>query len=443
MGRRRGDGGYGGERATPAAARAVAASAHRKPATGAGPGAPYGRGVNAVTPETTRVGIVGGGPAGLMLSHLLALAGIDSVVVEVRERAVIERTHRAGILERDSVRMLVDAGLDRVLRDGHEHRGIDLRFGGASHRVDFADLVGASTWLYPQTDVFLDLADARERDGGDVRWGVTDVEVSGVTRDPADRPVVAFTDAEGRRREVRCEVVVGSDGSRGTCRDLVPEATRRRSFREYPFAWFGILAQAPRTLDELVYARGPEGFVLVSSRTDEVQRMYVQCDPADRVEDWSDDRIWSTLQAGVAGDDGLALAEGPILERTVLPFRSFVQEPMRWGALVLAGDAAHTVPPTGAKGLNLALADVRVLAEALERTLLGHDADALDAYSARALERVWRTQHFSYWMTTLLHRLPGASAFDERRQLAELETLASSRAASTHLAECYTGWPTG
>ena len=390
--------------------------------------------------ERTRVGVVGGGPAGLMLSHLLSVAGIDSIVVETRSRAEIEHTHRAGILERDSVRLLVDSGVsDRVLTNGHEHRGIDLRFDGASHRIDFQNLVGASTWLYPQTDVFADLADARARDGGDVRFSVSDVSVHDVR---TDRPRIRFTDASGTARQVRCDVLVGADGSRGICRDAFGEKERTRFFRAYPFAWFGILAEAPPSAEELIYARSERGFVLVSQRTQAIQRMYFQCDPDTDPAAWSDARIWDELQSGVAGHDGLQLTEGPIIDRSVLPFRSFVQEPMRCGNLLLAGDAAHTVPPTGAKGLNLALADVRVLAEVLERALVKGDRDALADYSPRALSRVWRAQHFSYWMTTMLHRLPEASDFDVRRQRGELEALTSSVAGSTWLAEAYTGWPT-
>jgi p-hydroxybenzoate 3-monooxygenase len=387
---------------------------------------------------TTQVAIVGGGPAGLMLSHLLAVAGIDTVVVECRTRHAIETTHRAGILERDSVRLLVDSGVsDRVLTEGDRHRGIDLRFGGASHHIDFEDLVGASAWLYPQTSVFADLADARERDGGDVRFDVSDVSVT----DVLDRPRVTYADAEGRRHEVTAGIVVGADGSRGICRSLVEG--REQFFREYPFAWFGILCEAPKSAPELIYTRSERGFALISQRTDSVQRMYFQCDPSEDPDDWSDARIWDELQARLAGEDGFSLREGPVLERTVLPFRSFVQTPMRHGRLLLAGDAGHTVPPTGAKGLNLALADVRVLADVLERAIGKGDDDALESYTERALSRVWRAQHFSYWMTTMLHRTPGATAFDEHRQLGELETLVSSEAGSTYLAEGYTGWPEG
>ncbi|WP_460602824.1 4-hydroxybenzoate 3-monooxygenase [Jatrophihabitans fulvus] len=389
--------------------------------------------------DTTEVAIVGGGPAGLMLAHLLHVAGIESVVVDNRTRHEIETTVRAGILEDDSVRLLVESGAsDRVLHEGHPHDGISLRFGGEHHRIDFRELVGASAWLYPQTDVFVDLADARARDGGDVRFGVTDCRVL----DPTDdRPGIAFTDASGVAHEIRARVVVGADGSRSMCRAQIPEQQRTQFTREYPFAWFGILCDAPPSAPELVYTNSERGFALVSQRTDTVQRMYFECDPDEDVDAWDDDRIWSELQARVAGPDGFTLREGPITDRSVLRFRSFVCEPMRYGNLLLAGDAAHTVPPTGAKGLNLALADVRVLAEVLERTLRRGDADALDEYGPRAQERVWRVQHFSYWMTTMLHRLPGGSAFDHRRQVGELASVVASRAGSTYLAEAYTGWP--
>jgi p-hydroxybenzoate 3-monooxygenase len=388
----------------------------------------------------TTVGIVGAGPAGLMLSHLLARAGIDSVAVDIRDRLEIEETHRAGILERDSVRLLLDSGVsDRVLTDGQEHEGIDLAFGGSGHRIDFQGLAGASTWLYPQTDVFIDLADARERDGGDVRFGVSDVSAVDTT---SSRPGVLFTDSDGVDHEVRCDYLVGSDGSRSICRSEVPEGVRRQYFREYPFAWFGILCEAPKSAPELIYNHSERGFALISQRTESLQRMYFQCDPGEDAEDWSDDRIWSELQARL-GANGYTLNDGPITSRTVLPFRSFVQEPMRHGNLLLAGDAAHTVPPTGAKGLNLALADVKVLAECLERAVRKNDAAALDEYGDRALTRVWKAQHFSYWMTTMLHRLPETSDFDARRQVGELQSLVASTAGSTFLAEGYTGWPGG
>jgi len=386
----------------------------------------------------TTVGIVGGGPAGLMLSHLLARSGIESIAVDLRTRTEIEQTHRAGILEQDSVRLLVETGVsDRVLRDGYRHEGIELGFGGECHRIDFESLVGAAVQLYPQTDVFIDLADARERDGGDVRFGVSDVSVVDLT---SDAPGLLFTDADGVLHEVRCNYLVGADGSRSICRHEFPEHQRRQYTREYPYAWFGILCEAPPSAPELIYNHSERGFALISQRTETLQRMYFQCDPEEDVDQWSDERIWEELQARVEAN-GRTLKEGPITSKTVLPFRSFVQEPMRHGRLVLAGDAAHTVPPTGAKGLNLALADVRVLAEELERAVGQRDESALDDYATRALGRVWKAQHFSYWMTTMLHRLPDSSAFDVRRQVGELSMLVGSDAGSQYLAEAYTGWP--
>ena len=322
-----------------------------------------------------------------------------------------------------------------MLLDGSEHEGIDLRFGGTSHRVDFKKLMGASCWLYPQTEVFIDLHRARTRDDGDLRYGVSDTEVTGVL----DTPSVRYTDAEGASHEITADIVVGADGSRSICRTMIAGA--RQYFREYPFAWFGVLVQAPPSAPELIYTRAPEGFALISQRTDEVQRMYFQCDPTEDPSGWSDDRIWDQLQTRMLGSDGFQLNEGAVLERTVLPFRSFVQTPMRHGHLVLAGDAAHTVPPTGAKGLNLAMSDVRLLSEAIEHALVKGDDDALDTYTERALSRVWKAQHFSYWMTTMLHNAADASDFDEQRQLGELHTLVSSEAGSTYLAEGYTGWP--
>ncbi|MEV6550316.1 4-hydroxybenzoate 3-monooxygenase [Streptomyces sp. NPDC051597] len=390
------------------------------------------------TVTRTQVGIVGAGPAGLMLSHLLARSGIDSVVVDHRTRAEIEGTSRAGILEADNVRLLTDSGVsDRVRREGRPHDGIDLRFGGESHRVDFRALVGESVWLYPQTEVFTDLADARARDGGDVRFGVCGTRVVDLT---SERPGILFTDADGAARDIRCDVLVGADGSRGVCRSAVPEAERTHYVREYPYAWFGVLVEAPPSAPELVYTHSPRGFALISQRTESVQRMYFQCDPDEDPAAWTDDRIWAELQERVRGADGFTLKEGPVTDRSLLRFRSFVCEPLRHGNMLLAGDAGHTVPPTGAKGLNLALADVRLLAEALETALTTRDRAALDTYGPRALHRVWRAQHFSYWMTTMLHRAPGATDFDVRRQLGELAAVADSTAGSTYLAEAYTGW---
>lgn len=388
------------------------------------------------TRTRTRVAVVGGGPAGLMVSHLLHRGGIDSVVVDTRTVHEIGTTHRAGILEPGSVRLLTDTGVsDRVLTEGDRHGGISLRFGGVSHHIDFERLVGTSVWLYPQTDVFVDLHAARTRDGGDLRYGVRGTAVS----DVLDQPRVTYSDDSGEH-EIIADIVVGADGSRSICRALVDP--REQYFREYPYAWFGLLCQTPKNAAELIYTRSDRGFALISQRTESLQRIYLQCDPAEDPQSWSDDRIWSELQARVAGEDGFTLHEGPIVDRSVLPFRSYVQTPMRHGRLLLAGDAAHTVPPTGAKGLNLALADARLLAETLERFFTTGDDTALEDYTERALSRVWRAQHFSYWMTTMLHRPAEASPFDRLRQKGELDALTSSEAGVTHLAEGYTGWPT-
>jgi p-hydroxybenzoate 3-monooxygenase len=386
---------------------------------------------------TTQVAILGAGPAGLMLSHLLAKSGIESTVIEIRSRKEIQETVRAGILEHGTVNMLVDSGVsDRVLRDGDRHDGIELRFNGESHRIDFKDLVGESVWLYPQTDVFMDLAARREADGGDVRYSVTDTTI----HDLEGTPKVWFTDADGAEWELQADFIAGADGSRSHCRVQMPEADRNWYFHEYPFAGFGILAEAPRSSDELIYANSANGFALISQRTETVQRMYFQCDPDEDVNNWSEERIWDAFRARVNGN-GFELKEGPVIDKTVLKFRSFVHAPMRHGKLFLAGDAAHTVPPTGAKGLNLAIHDVKVLFEGLDSHYNGGSSALLDAYSDRALERVWKAQQFSYWMTSMLHTPADADDFSRARQLGELNSVVSSRHGMAYLAEAYTGWP--
>ena len=385
----------------------------------------------------TQVAILGAGPAGLMLSHLLAKQGIDSVVIEIRSHRDIAETVRAGILEHGSVNLLVESGVsDRVLREGDRHDGIELRFNGESHRIDFQDLVGESVWLYPQTDVFLDLAARRRADGGDVRYSVSDTTI----HDLEGRPKVWFTDAGGAEWELQADFVVGADGSRSHSRIQIPEAQRKWYFHEYPYAWFGILAEAPRSSDELIYANSVNGFALISQRTETVQRMYFQCDPKEDVANWSDDRIWDAFRSRVNGN-GFELKEGPVIDKTVLKFRSFVHAPMRHGRLFLAGDAAHTVPPTGAKGLNLALHDVKVLFEGLDSFYSTGKAALLDVYSDRALDRVWKAQQFSYWMTSMLHTPPDGDDFARARQLGELNSVVSSRHGRAYLAEAYTGWP--
>lgn len=391
------------------------------------------------TTVTTQVGIVGGGPAGLMLSHLLAKAGIDNIVVEKRDHETIRTTHRAGILEHGSVKLLTDSGVNgRVLSEGHRHDGIDLRFGGRSHRIDFQDLVGESVWLYPQNEVFVDLAAARERDSGDVRYSVRDTEVLDVT---TDTPKIRFTEADGTDVEIRCRILVGADGSQSICRQAIPSDVRTDHFIEYPFAWFGILTEAPPSAPELIYARSEHGFALISQRSESVQRMYFQCDPAEDASAWTEERIWDELQRRVDGPDGLELKRGRIFEQMVLPFRSYVCEPLRHGNLFLAGDAGHTVPPTGAKGLNLALADVGLLFQALDSFFGAGSSALLDAYSETALQRVWKAQNFSYWMTSMLHTRSDATPFERKRSLGELAAVTGSRYGQQYLAEGYTGWP--
>lgn len=373
-----------------------------------------------------------------MLSHLLAERGIDSVIVETRSRAAIEETIRAGVLEQGTVELLVDTGVGtRALAEGKKHEGIELRFGGQGHRIDFAALTGRGVWLYPQHEVLKDLIEARFKAGADIRFEATEVSLRDIA---TDAPVIAFTDADGTPVEVRCDVIAGCDGSAGVSRHTIPDAERTDLFRAYPFGWFGILAQAPPSAPELIYAHSERGFALISTRTPEVQRMYFQCDPEENADDWSDDRIWEELQARVAGD-GFRLIEGKIFQRGVVPMRSYVCHPMQYGRLFLAGDAAHTVPPTGAKGLNLAIADVLVLAGALRAYHANGSTERLEGYGATASRRVWRAQHFSWWMTSMLHTAPDASPFDVRRQRGELDLVTSSTAGSTYLAEAYTGWP--
>ena len=387
----------------------------------------------------TRIGIVGGGPAGLMLSHLLARAGIDNVVVEKRDHETIRTTHRAGILEHGSVAMLVDSGVsDRVLTAGYKHDGIDLRFGGVSHRIDFPDLVGESVWLYPQNEVFVDLAAARERDGGEVHFGVSDTEVDELT---SGTPTIRFTDAEGAAKEIQAELLVGADGSAGICKRTIPQDHRADHFVEYPFAWFGILCEAPPSSEELIYCNSEHGFALISQRDDHIQRMYFQCPSDEDVSRWTEDMIWNELQRRIDGPDGLQLKRGHIFDKMVLRFRSYVCEPLRYGNMFLAGDAGHTVPPTGAKGLNLALADVRVLFEGIDSYASTGSRELLDQYSDRALERIWKAQNFSYWMTTMLHEGADGNPFQHKRQLGELAAVVGSRHGSAYLAEAYTGWP--
>ena len=386
----------------------------------------------------TRVAIVGAGPAGLILSHLLADAGIESVVIDSRSRHEIETTIRAGILEQGTVDLLTAIDPEsRVHTVGQRHDGIELRVHGEGHRIDFPGLVGRSVWLYPQHEALKDLLALRLRSGQDLRLGVTATRVEGVE---TERPRVIATDADGAEIVIEAEFVVGADGSRSVVRPAVTPASAsgRGYFREYPFAWFGILCEAPPSADELIYSNSENGFALISQRSPEVQRMYFQCDPDADPNALSEAEIWEILQSRVPGT---TLTEGRIFQRDVLRFRSFVAHELRHGRAALVGDAAHTVPPTGAKGMNLAVADVVILARALNALLQENDARLIDGYADLASRRIWKAQHFSWWMTSILHVAPDASDFDRRRQLGELRSVVESEAGRTYLAEAYTGWP--
>lgn len=378
---------------------------------------------------------MGAGPAGLLLSHLLAAGGVPSIVLDSRSREQIETTVRAGILEAGTVQLLVDTGASsRVLREGQRHDGIELRFNREGHRIDFAALTGRGVWLYPQHEVLRDLIATRLEQGQDIRFGVTAtraVDEGGVAR-------VLARSAEGEPLELEAEFVVGADGSHGVVREAVAGSPTSGYFREYPYAWFGILCEAPPSAPELIYSGSENGFALISQRSATVQRMYLQCDPELDPLSMSDEQVWRELEARVAPHP---LARGPIFDRGVLRFRSFVASRLRRGRLALVGDAAHTVPPTGAKGLNLAVADVVVLARALRSLLVDGDDALIARYQQDVLPRVWKAQHFSWWMTQMLHTAPDATEFDRHRQLGELTAVVESEAGRRFLAEAYTGWP--
>ena len=387
----------------------------------------------------TQVGIVGAGPAGLMLGHLLHLAGIDSVIVEDRsEEYVIERV-RAGVLEQGTVDLMRATGVgDRLDREGMRHEGIYIRFNEERHRIDLASLTGGrAITIYGQNEVVKDLIGARRAAGRPVHFEAADVSVHDLV---TDTPRLRFAHGD-KRHEIVCDVIAGCDGSHGVCRQTIPSASVQTYEREYPFAWLGILADAPPASDEIVYSLSERGFALFSMRSTTITRLYLQCAPDENLDEWSDDRIWNELMARLRTHDGWVPNVGPILQKAVAPMRSVVVEPMRYGRLFLAGDAAHIVPPTGAKGLNLAMADVRRLATALEDFFNRGSQGLLDEYSNRGLKRTWRAQRFSWWMTSMLHKQEGDNPFDYRRQLAELDYLVSSQAAMTSLAENYAGTP--
>jgi len=379
--------------------------------------------------ERTQVGIVGAGPAGLVLGRLLELEGIESVILEARSRDYVEHRIRAGVLEHDTAELLAEAGVgERMRAEGLVHEGIELRYGGVGHRIDFDALTGRHVVLYGQTEVVKDLIAARLESGAPLVFEAADVAL----HDVAGEPSISYV-ADGEERVLRCDVIAGCDGFHGVSRPAVPDLTVWE--REYPFGWLGILAEVAPSTEELIYARHERGFALHSMRSPVLSRFYLQCERDADPGDWTDERIWDELRTRLALD----LASGPIVEKGVTPMRSFVVEPMQSGRLFLAGDAAHIVPPTGAKGLNLAVADVRVLAAALRDHFATGDDAGLRAYSDTCLRRVWRAEHFSWWMTSMLHRFPDGAGFEEKLQRSQLEYVVGSEAAATTLAENYVG----
>jgi p-hydroxybenzoate 3-monooxygenase len=393
--------------------------------------------MTAVDVTRTQVGIVGAGPAGLVLGQLLQLHGIDSVIVEARDREYVEGRVRAGVLEQGTVDLLSEIGVgERLQREGLVHHGVELRFGGEGHRIPFDELTGGrGITIYGQQEVVKDLIAARLEAGAPLLFEVEDVRPVGID---TDSPALRFRHG-GEAHELRCDVIAGCDGFHGVCRDAVPAGALTVREHVYPFGWLGVLARVEPSSDELIYCHHDRGFALHSMRSPEITRLYLQCDPEEDIERWPDERIWDELQTRFARD-GWSLKEGPILEKGVTPMRSFVTEPMQYGRLFMAGDAVHIVPATGAKGLNLAVADVRVLADALVRWFSRGDATLLEEYSDACLLRVWTAQHFAWWMTSMFHRVPGdRDGFHASLQRAQLAYVCSSRAAATALAENYVG----
>ncbi len=385
----------------------------------------------------TQVGIVGAGPAGLMLSHLLHLAGVESVILECRSRQYIEDRVRAGVLEQGTVDLMIETGVgERLRREGLLHEGVWFSFGGRRHRINLSELTGGKAiTVYAQQEVVRDLVKARLGAGGRIVFDVDDLSVHDLD---SKIPKIRYQ-KDGTEHELSCDFIAGCDGFHGVCRPSTPEGVIAVYERIYPFAWLGILAEAAPTSEELVYTYHERGFALFSMRSPQITRLYLQCAPEEDLSQWPDDRVWKEMSARMQTEDGWAPAIGPVIQKGVTGMRSFVIEPMQFGRLFLAGDAAHIVPPTGAKGLNLAISDVLVLARAVEAFYKSGRQDLLDQYSATCLRRIWKVQRFSWWMTSMLHLFPGHDGFDHRRQLAELDYVTSSRAGMTSLAENYVG----
>jgi p-hydroxybenzoate 3-monooxygenase len=387
--------------------------------------------------KRTQVGIIGAGPAGLVLSHLLHLQGIESFVLERRSRDYIESRVRAGVMEQGTVDLLIQAGVgERLEREAMIHDGVQFCFGGEKHRIALKELTGRSIAVYAQHEVIKDLVEARIASGARIYFETEAIKIEGID---GRSPSIQFR-ADGQEHRVTCDFVAACDGFHGIAREAMPEGVLTEYDTTYPFGWLGILADVPPSNDELIYASHEAGFALLSMRSPEVSRLYIQVDPNDDISNWPDERIWEQLHLRLASD-GWSLTEGAVLAKGITPMRSFVAEPMQYGRLFLAGDASHIVPPTGAKGLNLAVADVRVLSGAISEYYTSNRTSRLDNYSATCLRRVWKVQRFSWWMTQMLHNTPGETAFDRRRRFAELDYLFSSSAAATALAENYVGLP--
>jgi p-hydroxybenzoate 3-monooxygenase len=386
----------------------------------------------------TQVGIVGAGPAGLLLAHLLRRDGIESVVLENRSRQYVIERVRAGLLEQGTVELMDELGLaDRLHGEGLVHHGLAFRFNGKSHRIPLTELTGKVVTIYGQNEVMKDLIDARLAAGDDILF---EAEAVGIDRLDGKQARIRFRD-NGTEKVLDCDFVAGCDGFHGICRSMLPPSMVRLYDRDYPFGWVGVLSESPPVSDELVYVHHERGFALFTMRSKQLSRLYLQCPHDDDIANWSDDRIWHELHVRLGDGDGAQLVEGPLVQKGVTPMRSFVAAPMRHGRLFIAGDAAHIVPPTGAKGLNLAAADVRVMARAFRDFYADGRTDLLDRYSDICLRRVWKAQRFSWWMTSMLHRFEEHSEFERSVQLAELDYVTGSRAAMTALAENYVGLP--
>jgi p-hydroxybenzoate 3-monooxygenase len=385
----------------------------------------------------TQVGIIGAGPAGLTLAHLLHLQGIESVVLERQTREYVETRVRAGVLEQGTVELLCESGVgERLKREGLKHHGIELRFDGQGHRIDFQDLVGKSITVYAQQEVLKDLIAARLDYSAPLFFEAEAMKIE----EFESQPRISYQHG-GTQHEIACDFTAGCDGFHGISREAAPTNQMQTHERQYPFAWLGILARVPPASQELIYTYHQRGFALLSMRSPEISRLYLQCAPDEDINNWPDEKIWEELRTRMATRDGFVLKDGPILQKGITPMRSFVAEPMQFGKLFLLGDAAHIVPPTGAKGLNLAVADVRVLTRGLVECYKHNRREALQQFTNRCLRRVWKAQRFSWWMTSMLHRFPNEDSFAHNLHHAELDYVTGSRAASTTLAENYVGLP--